>query len=167
MKILKGILSDEDERTRQTEQMSEPSVVAPLGGEVEKNRLFQTLKEEAPSERNYLKLLGIVAIIVLVAGVAISYLMMPGVGDEIRAPKGLEPAVRDHFLTKEKRTATDITFYQCDGFYGARVGVETRNDIPNPIYRIGTYNARVSKNDDGWNITAQPTAFPDAVKPCL
>jgi len=167
IEIPKGIISDEDEPTRQIEQKSGPSVVEPPG-DVEKNRLFQTLKEETPSERNYLKLLGILAIIVLVAGVAISYLMMPGVGDVIRAPKGLELAVRDHFLTKEKRTATDITFYQCDGFYGARVGVETRNDIPNPIYKIATYSARAipMNRDDAWNITAQPITLPEPDTPC-
>lgn len=161
MKISKGILSDEDDKP------VEHADVVPLGGEVEKNRLFQTLKEEEPSERNYLKLLGIVAIIVLVAGIAISYLMMPGVGDEIRAPKGLEPAVRDHFLTKEKRTATDITFYQCEGFFWARVGVETRSDIPNPIFKIATYSARATANGDAWNITAQPVTSPETDKPCL
>jgi hypothetical protein len=159
MKISKGIFSDADDKPQH-------AVDTQLGGDIEKNRLFQTLKEETPSERNYLKLLGIVAIIVLVAGVAISYLMLPGVGDAILAPKGLELAVRDHFLTKEKRTATDITFYQCEGFYGARVGVETRNDIPNPLYKIATYTARATANGDAWNITAQPVTSPEPDKPC-
>lgn len=163
MKIAKGILGDEDERT----QRAEPLVAAQLGGDVEKNRLFQTLNEETPSERNYLKLLGVVAVIVLVAGVAISYLMMPDVGDEVRVSREIEMAVRDHFLTKEKRTATDITFYQCDGFYGARVSVETRADIPNPIYKIATYSARATANGDAWNIIAQPITSPEIDKPCL
>lgn len=167
MKISKGILSDADEKPQQTEQNPRPADTGQLGGDVEKNRLFQTLNEEAPSERNYLKLLGVVAVIVLVGGIAISYLMMPGVGDEIRVPREVELAVRDHFLTKEKRTATDITFYQCDGFYGARVGVETRTDLSNPIYKIATYSARATANGNVWNITAQPITSPDMGKPCL
>jgi hypothetical protein len=167
MKISKGILSEEGESSRQAEQISVPPVAAQSGGDVDKNRLFQTLKEEEPSERNYLKMLGIVAVIVLVAGVAISYLMMPGVGDVIRVPKDLELAVRDHFLTNEKRTATDITFYQCDGFYGARVSVETRTDIPNPIFKIATYTARITAAGDAWSVTAQPITSPEMDKPCL
>lgn len=167
MKIAKGILSEANETPQQTEQNPQPAVTAQLGNEVEKNRLFQTLNEETPSERNYLKLLGIVAVIVLVGGIVISYLIMPGVGDEVRVAKEIELAVRDHFLTKEKRTATDITFYQCEGFYGVRVGVETRNDIPNPIYKIATYSARATPTGDAWNITANPIISPEMEKPCL
>jgi hypothetical protein len=165
MKIAKGILSDDDDASPQTE-VAKAALDAPIGGEVEKNRLFQTLNEEAPSKRNYLKMLGIVSVAVIVGGIVVSYLMMPGVGDEIRAPRGLDAAVRDHFLTKEKRTATDITFYQCEGFYGARVGVETRSDIPNPLYRIATYSARTTANGDAWNITAQPVTSPEMDAPC-
>lgn len=165
MKIAKGIFGEADDKPTRPEA-AQPSTDVPIGGDVEKNRLFQTLKEEAPSERNYLKLLGIVAVIVLVAGVGISYLMMPGVGDEVRVSREVEMAVRDHFLIKEKRTATDITFYQCDGFYGARVRVETRTDIPNPIYKIAAYTARTTANGTDWNVTAQPITSPEMDKPC-
>lgn len=159
MRIAKGILSEEDERPSVSDE-------AKLGGEVEKNRLFQTLNEETPSERNYLKLLGIVAVAVLVLGAGVFYFTLPGVGDEIRVAREVELAVRDHFLLNEKRTATDIRFYQCAGFYGARVGVETRTDIPNPLYRIAIYAARVTKTGDSWSITAQPITSPDTDKPC-
>ncbi len=159
MKIEKGILSDNDKGR-------EPAVSSSPSGDVEKNRLFQTLNEETPSERNYLKLLGIVVGGVILVGVAVFYFTLPGIGDEIRVSREAELAVRDHFLTKEKRTATDIKFYQCDGFYGARVGVETRTDLPNPLYRIANYTARVARTGDAWNVTAQPVTSPDADKPC-
>lgn len=165
MKIAKGILSETDDRSPRSEAAKSPAGALP-GGEVEKNRLFETLDHEAPSERNYLKLLGIVALVVIVGGAVVSYLMMPGIGDEIRVSKEVELAVRDHFLTKEKRDATDITFYQCDGYYGARVGVETRSDIPNPIYKIATYSARATAAGGAWNVTAQPITSPEMDVPC-
>ena len=166
MKISRGILSEAEDTPTRTEGANQPSDVSP-GGDVEKNRLFQTFKEEAPSERNYRKLLGIVVVAVIIGGVIISYLMMPGVGDEVRVSREVELAVRDHFLTREKRTATDITFYQCDGFYDARVGVETRTDVPNPIYKVATYSARATANGGAWNIAAQPITSPEMDRPCL
>lgn len=167
MKITKGIFSAPDEMPPQTQAANPLTEIPVVGDVVEKNRLFQTLSEEAPSERNYLKLLGIIALVIIVGSGAIFYLTMPGIGDEVRVSKEVELAVRDHFLTNEKRTATDITFYQCDGFFGARVGVETRTDIPNPIYRIATYSARATENGGTWTVTAQPVTSPELDKPCL
>jgi hypothetical protein len=128
--------------------------------------LFDTLHQEKGSERNYLKLFGIVVFGVIVVGIAFFYLTLPGVGDAIRAPSGLELAVRDHFLTVQKRTATDITFYQCDGFYGARVNVETRSDLTNPLFMIDTYSARAVHQGDQWQITAAPVTPPARYNPC-
>lgn len=165
MKIAKGILSEADDTPIRPEA-AKPLSDHQLGGDVEKNRLFQTLQEETPSERNYLKLLSIVAVAVIIGAAAISYLSLPGVGDQVRVSREVEMAVRDHFLIGEKRTAKDITFYQCDGFYGARVEVETRTDIPNPIYRIPSYSARATANGNAWSVTAQPIASPEMDKPC-
>lgn len=166
MKIAKGTLSDAGEVPPQTAAAKIRSN-EPAGGDVEKNRLFETLNAEAPSERNYLKLLGLVAVVVIIGGLIVSYLMIPGVGDDVRVSREVELAVRNHFLEREKRTATDITFYQCDGFFWARVGVETRTDMPNPIYRIATYSARATASGNQWNVTAQPITSTEMDKPCL
>jgi len=136
--------------------------------ENDKNRLFQTHKEVSGSSRKYLIVLGILAVIVVVGGILISYLTLPRFGDPIRAPKGLEDAVRAHFLEKEKRTSTDITFYYCDIYYWARVGVEKRPDIKtNPIYLIATYKARATAvGENAWSITATPITSPEMDVPC-
>jgi hypothetical protein len=107
-----------------------------------------------------------VVAVVIAAGIAVFYLTLPGVGDAVRGSTELELAVRDHFLTEQKRTATDITFYQCDGYYDARVGVETRTDLPNPLFRIGTYSARAAERDGKWEITAAPVTPPAQYTPC-
>ncbi|MEO6050222.1 MAG: hypothetical protein ABIP78_02685 [Pyrinomonadaceae bacterium] len=139
----------------------------PVSGD-DKNRLFQTHQKSSGSSRNYLKLLGILAVVVVVAGVLISYFTLPRFGDAVRAPKGLEVAVRDHFLVNEKRTSTDITFYNCDTYYWARVGVEKRPDIKtNPIYLVESYKANATARDDGtWTITAKPITSPETDAPC-
>ncbi|MEO6655038.1 MAG: hypothetical protein ABIO36_03065 [Pyrinomonadaceae bacterium] len=134
----------------------------------DKNRLFQTHQKSSRSSRNYLKVLGILAVVVVVAGVLISYFTLPRFGDAVRAPKGLEVAVRDHFLVNEKRTSTDITFYNCDTYYWARVGVEKRPDIKtNPVYLIESYKANATDRDDGtWAITATPITSSEMDEPC-
>jgi hypothetical protein len=103
---------------------------------------------------------------VIVVGLAVFYLTLPDVGDTVRAPAGSELAVRDHLLTTHKRTATDITFYQCDGYYSANAGVETRNDLPNPVFRIATYSARAVERNGQWEITAAPVTPPAQFVPC-
>lgn len=133
---------------------------------VEKNRLFQTVQETKSSSRNYLKVLFVVCIIVAAAGSVIWFVNRPGPGDKIRVPAAMELAVRDHFLATEKRTATDIAFYQCNGFTWARVGVETRNDIPNPLLRVPTYSARISASGEIWTVSATPITTPDGDVPC-
>lgn len=145
------------------DQVDEQSVADPD----DKNRLFETLEETSESSRNYLKVFSVVVVCVLIAGGFVYYLMSPGVGDQVRAPSGLEDAVRSHFLDKEKRTATDITFYNCDGSYWARVDVEERPDIQaNPIYKIPRYRAKAMKNDGAWNIAASPVTSDDMDVPC-
>ncbi len=173
MKFQKGLLQEIAQQTAEEERAaqqvaSDTPVAKPVLGDVEKNRLFETLKEETGSERNYLKLLGIVAVFIVAAGAVIFYMTLPGFGDSIRAPKGLEEAVRDHFLVVEKRTATDISFYNCDAFIGARVNVEVRPDIKtNPVYLIPLYTARaIPRGESAWTITASPVTSREMDVPC-
>jgi len=175
-------LSDSDEKRRAADnaatgaehvhaQTEAPASVdiEPVSGQavkVEKNRLFQTVEKTKGSSRKYLIVLGVVAVFVIAAGVTASYLTLPGVGDKVLAPRGLDQSMREHFLTKQKRDMTVNTVYQCEGFFWTRVGVETRNDLPNPVFRIGTYAARATPNGDGWDITAAPITSPEMDVPC-
>ncbi len=174
MKFAKGLLSEEEESENRkgTPQPSpvpaseiafEPPQVPPV---VEKNRLFETVEKEKSSERSYAAVFGIICVVVIAGGVLAYYMMMPGVGDRIDAPRGLEAEVREHFLTKEKRTATDIVYYKCHGFIWARVGVETRIDIPNPLLKIANYSAKATGTDAPWSISATPISSPESGVPC-
>jgi hypothetical protein len=171
MKFQKGILSDA-EKEQIKAAIADAPAPAPEAkpivlGDVEKNRLFQTQEEFTGSSNHYLKVLAVVGVIVLIAGGIIFYLMQPGVGDQVKGSRELEDAVRDNFLTVQKRSATDITFYKCDGYTWARVGVETRTDIPNPVYRIDKYAAKATPTgDNAWNITAQPVTSSGMDIPC-
>lgn len=134
----------------------------------DKDHLFETVEKKTESRRSYAKLFAVVAVAVVIAGFAIAYLtLLPGRGDKVKASTGMELAIRDHFLMVQKRTATDIETYYCGDFYWARVGVETRTDIPNPLLRVRTYAARaVSPADSAWNVTAAPIASPEMDEPC-
>lgn len=175
MKFAKGLLSDDSPQPQggeirsESKPASQPDIpprkqIEPV--EVEKNRLFQTVEESRGSSRKYIGVLGVVAIVVAVAGAIAWYLNRPGMGDKIRVSSAVELSVRDHFLMKEKRTATDISFYQCEGYYWARVGVETRTDLPNPLMRVATYKARIPQNGDAASITASPIQSPADDQPC-
>ena len=179
MKFENGLLSEEKQRRPSAKPIEppvsvvqetpptatpQPGIASPTAAD--DGHLFETLEKETSGGRKYLKLFSVVVVFVIVAGIAIGYFTLPGVGDTVRAPAGLEMAVRDHFLTKEKRTTTNIVFYQCEGFYSARVGVETRNDLPNPIFRIDAYTARAAARGDQWEITAAPIASGEQFVPC-
>lgn len=180
MKFQKGLLTDTDDKPasevsiKLSEQdrsalkpVIEPTPAArPNSAPVDKDRLFETVEKTKSSSRKYLGVLGIVAVVVIVAGVAGSYYMTPGIGDKILAPKGLEIVLREHMLTKAKRDSTDIAYYKCEGFVWARVGVETRADIPNPVFRLATYAAKATPNGETWDITATPISTPEMDVPC-
>ena len=135
--------------------------------QVEKDRLFETVHKTEDSSRNYFKILGIVGLCVLVIGAVVYYLTLPGVGSRIIGPKGLEDEMRGHFRDKQKRTATDITFFNCEGFLWARVDVEVRPDIPgNPLYAVSRYRAKAVPRDAVWDITASPITSPEMDTPC-
>ena len=135
--------------------------------QVEKDRLFETVHKTEDSSRNYFKILGIVGLCVLVIGAVVYYLTLPGVGSRIIGPKGLEDEMRNHFHDKQKRTATDITFFNCEGFVWARVDVEVRLDIPgNPLFAVSRYRAKAVPRDGVWDITASPITSPEMDTPC-
>ncbi len=136
--------------------------------EDDKNRLFETVQKSSSSIGNYVKLLLVVAAGVIVVGILVSYLTLPGVGDKVKAPKGLEEQVRDHLSIKEKRTAKDMTVYYCGSSYWADVEVETRPDIPNsPINLVSRYSVTAMRADkDDWNITSTPVAGEAPGVPC-
>ena len=183
MKFQKGLLSDSNDKAPGAEvsiKLSDqdrtnlkpvaplPAVAPPVSRpiEVEKDRLFETVEKTKSSSRKYIGILCVVAVVVIVAGVAGSYYLAPGIGDNVVAPKGLEIVLREHMLTKQKRDSTDISFYKCEGFVWARVGVETRTDLPNPVFRIGSYAAKASPNGENWDITAAPISSPEMDIPC-
>ena len=177
MKFQKGILSDEEEKQSVGVKIGSDVDLKPLATTgptrsvtppaMAKDRLFETQEKVTSSSRHYLVVLAVVAVVVLGAGIGLYLFLQPGIGDQIATPKQAEAAVRDHFLTKEKRTATDMTFYKCDGYLWARVGVETRNDIPNPLMKIGTYRAKVGEQAGSWQVSeAGPIDSPDKDTPC-
>lgn len=137
--------------------------------DIEKNRLFETHQKAARSLGSYVKLILIVGIIVAIGVMIVGFLTLPGVGDRVLAPAGLEESVRLHFVEKEKRDTTDMAFYQCDQFYWVRVVVVKRPDIsvmPNNL--IGKYRAKVTPMNDGkWSIAASPITSDDQDVPCL
>lgn len=169
MKFQKGILLSDEEKAALRAAASKPTPAnrAAVSVDVEKNRLFETQQEFADSSGRYLKVFGVIAVGILIAGLAIAYVMQPGIGDHVRARDGMEEAVREHMLAVQKRDATDIVFYKCDGFYWARVGVEIRKDIPNPIFRIDKYSARLAQAGEKlWTVTAQPITASQQDIPC-
>jgi len=167
VKLQKGILAEPDKEKPQAKKTEPAAAPAPVAPAVEKDRLFETLKKEEAGNRNYAKLLVIAVVIVLIAGGVFFYMSLPGVGDKVRAPKGLEQAVRDHLLDKQKRITTDVVVYYCGGdSYWAHAGVETRTDIPNPVYRLDKYAVNVKGQAPNWEITSKPENSPADDKPC-
>jgi hypothetical protein len=171
VKLQKGILDKPEEekpapqpQPHPTRSDASPATAPPV---VDKDRLFETLDKEETSNRSYAKLLVVAAVVVLIAGGVIFYMTLPGAGDQVRAPKGLEQAVRDHLLDKQKRVATDIVFYYCGGdSYWAHAGVNTRTDIPNPVYRLDKYAVSAKGKDPNWEITSKPVNSPADDRPC-
>lgn len=113
-----GIFDAEDEATVTHEDVS-------FDGK-DKVRLFETERNRSGSASGYARKFLPVALIVIVAIAASVYLLMPGVGDEIQGTHEMRRAVIDHMQSKEKRTATEITFYKCDGYFWAKVLAEPK-----------------------------------------
>jgi len=134
----------------------------------DKIRLFETQQRNVRSWHHYFKLLLIVSVFVLVLGGVVFYFTLPGVGDQVKAPTGLEDAVRSHFLDVEKRTMTDASTFYCGDFYWIRVEVEKRPDIVGkPNNTVSKYIARATQLPEGsWQITATPLTGDDTGAPC-
>lgn len=164
MKFQHGLLDDDG----QPKEPAKPEGRPAIGGDVEKNRLFETLEEEETSGRNYFKLLAIVVVPILIVGGAVFYLTLPGYGDQVRPPTSMELAVRDQMLTKHQRTSTDIAVFYCKDFYWARIGVESRTDVPgNPLASVKAYTARITASGpESWQVDASPLTTQEAEKPC-
>lgn len=97
--------------------------------DVEKSRLFDTVKNRGRSVHDYLKVLAPVVLAVVLVGGLTLYFMAPGVGDEVRPAASLEDFVKEHFRNKEKRDVTGATYFLCENSYAARVQLEQRPDI--------------------------------------
>ena len=113
-----GIFDTEDE-----------AVVTPddvVFDEKDKVRLFETERNLSSSVSGYARKFLPVAMIVIVAIAAAVYFLMPGTGDEIQGSHEMRRAVIDHLKSKEKRDATEITFYKCDGYFWAKALAEPK-----------------------------------------
>lgn len=91
-----------------------------------KIRLFETQQKTSKSIHDYVKHFLPFALIVIVGLGVLYYFTLPGIGDEVRASNDIYDSVYDYMLTKEKRTATDMTFYKCDGYYWVKVLAQPR-----------------------------------------
>ncbi|NOT47637.1 MAG: hypothetical protein HOP17_07790 [Acidobacteria bacterium] len=134
--------------------------------DIEKSRLFDTVKDSGRSVRDYLKVIGPVVLGVIVIGGLVLYLMAPGIGDEVRPPASLEDSVKEHFRNKEKRDVMDATYFHCENSYAARVQLEKRPDIT--ARQMDAGKRRVTAADKGngqWEIAS--AVDDEAGPPCV
>ena len=137
-----------------------------LFDEDEKVRLFETYERSTRSLKNYAKVILPIVLLVIVAAAVTMYLSLPGIGDEVKAPKELEDQVYDYMLTKEKRTTSEMVFYKCDGYFWVKLTAEPRayppSNLRDPVnqyrltaapqvdgsYLIATVDRMEQKDDD-------------------
>jgi hypothetical protein len=125
---------------------------ADAGGDVtfdekDKVRLFETERNRSSSVSGYARKFLPVALIVIVAIAAAVYFLMPGTGDEIQGSHAIRRAVIDHLKSKEKRDATEITFYKCDGYFWAKVLAEPKPYPPSLLLDdVNQYRLKVVQN---------------------
>jgi hypothetical protein len=133
----------------------------------DKNRLFETHTKVERSVHDYAKVLIAVVVAVLLLGGAVVYFTMPGVGDEVRAPSGLEEAVKNHFLDNEKRAIEGATYFYCGEFYSARIDLEKRPDITARQFDAGSRRVVAVENANGsWQITSSSVVANTTFEPC-
>jgi hypothetical protein len=134
---------------------------------VEKNRLFETLDKEDEGGKNYWKFL-VPILVVVIAGIAVVvYFGSRRVGDSVRPDDDLYYAVNDNFLTQQKRTPTDLSFYYCGDYYSVDAMVE-KKDVPptKPEDTLTEFKATARKGDGGWQVNASAIGPKDKFIAC-
>lgn len=132
-----------------------------------KSRLFDTLQGSGGSKLSYLKVLLPVVLAVVLAGAAVIYFGLPGVGDEVKSPTGLDAAVNTYFLNNEKRQVMEASYFYCKDFYWVRVGLEKRPDITARQMDAGKRRVIAVEGANGtWEISSTPIAANESDIPC-
>ena len=118
--------------------------------EKDKIRLFETQEKNVRSIHDYAKFLLPIALVVIIGIVAVVYFLSPGIGDTVRPSNELYNAAYDYMLTNEKRTANEMTFYKCDGYYWVKILAEPRPYPPSNLEdAVNQYRLSVRENEDG------------------
>lgn len=118
--------------------------------EKDKVRLFETQEKNVRSIHDYAKMFLPIAVVVIVVLAAVMYLMSPSIGDAVRPSRELNDVVYDYMLTTEKRTANEMTFYKCDGYYWVKILTEPRAYPPSNLEdEVNQYRLTVRENADG------------------
>ena len=133
-----------------------------------KIRLFETQQKTSKSVHDYIKHFLPVALIVIVGIGVIYYFMQPGIGDEVRASDEMYDSVYDYMLSKEKRTATDMTFYKCDGYYWVKVLAQPRAYPPSlRLDPVNQYRLTARQQPDGtYQVATLPLPSQQDDVPC-
>jgi len=133
-----------------------------------KIRLFETQQKTSKSVHDYVKHFLPFALIVIVGLGVLYYFLQPGVGDEVRASDEMYTSVYDHMLTKEKRTASEMTFYKCDGYYWVKVLAQPRVYPPSlRLDPVNQYRLTAKEQPDGkYQITTLPSQSQQDDVPC-
>lgn len=132
----------------------------------DKVRLFETQKRSTRSVKDYAKTFLPVVILVIVAIAAALYFIQPGVGDRVKPPLDLEYKVYDYMLTKEKRSVSEIGFYNCDGYHWVKILAEPKPYPPsNLLDTVNQYRLSARQTgDNSYEITTLP--LPENDVPC-
>ena len=123
-----------------------------------KDELFATLDGTEKSKTRYLKTFAIIAVVVLVMITVGMYFYLPDTGDEVRAPAGMEEAVRSHLAAVEKRDLLEMKSFYCKTYYAAQVIVDKPLVVKPSSEKItNNYDVAATRNEDGsWTVSAMP-----------
>ena len=133
-----------------------------------KIRLFETQQKTSKSIHDYVKHFLPFAVIVIVGLGVLYYFMQPGIGDEVRASNEMYDSVYDYMLTKEKRTAAEMTFYKCDGYYWVKVLAQPRA-YPSSLRLdpVNQFRLTAREQPDGkYQVATLPLPSPQDDVPC-
>src|SRR5262245_25479417 len=136
-------------------------------GDVEKNRLFETLDKEDAGGKNYWKFLVPIVLLVIIGIAAGVYFGGRRIGDNVRPDDDLYYAVYDNFLTEQKRTPTDLAFYYCGDYYSVDAMVEKKSVAPTkPEDTLNEFKATARRADGGWHVNAAAVGPKDKFVAC-